>query len=64
VLIDYNTDFGFEIVTNLLIDDGNEEKDVRETLLSSNTESIAIVHTRHITNNMITCIVLAGKEIF
>lgn len=44
VLIEYNTKIGFEIVTNLLRDDGNELKDVRDKLLSPVMENIFIAH--------------------
>lgn len=60
--MEYNTNFGFEIITNLLRDDGNEEKDVRSALLNPLMESIFVMHTMHSTNNMMTVIVVASRE--
>lgn len=34
VFLEFNTSFGFEVICNLLRDDGNEEKDVRKVLLN------------------------------
>jgi hypothetical protein len=63
VLFEYNTTFGFEIITNLLRDDGNEEKDVRGLLLSHSIETVYIHHIEHSTKNMMTLIILTSREL-
>jgi hypothetical protein len=45
----------------LLRDDGNEEKDVRNFLLSPMMEYIYAAHLVHNTGNVITIIVLTSK---
>jgi len=62
VFVEYKTPYGFEIVANLLRDDGNEEKDVREALMSERYKSVMIIHTLHATQNMMTYIALLGEE--
>ena len=63
VLVEYKTPFGFEIITNLLRDDGNEEKDVRKAMLSTEFKQITIFHEQHLSLNMMTVIVLLGEKI-
>jgi len=62
VFIEYNTSFGFEIICNLLRDDGNEEKDVRSALLSRDMKTIYAVQVKHVTKQVITLIIIAGEE--
>lgn len=47
----------------MLRDDGNEEKDVRNIMLSPNMESVYAAHIKHNTRNMITMIVIASREL-
>lgn len=49
VLFEYNTAYGFEIAANQLRDDGNEEKDVRELLMSEEYTHIYAEHVTHVT---------------
>lgn len=44
VFFDFRAQYGFEIACNLLMDDGNESKDIRRVLLSSKLSSIFSVH--------------------
>ena len=60
VIIEYGASFGFEIVTNLLRDDGNEVRDVRIALMNEEMENVYIVLTEHHTGNMICYIVMAS----
>lgn len=63
VFFDFKTLYGFEIACNLLLDDGNELKDMRRVLLSQKLSTVCAFHEQHITGPMITYIVVTSEEI-
>lgn len=63
LFVEYNTNYGFEIATNLLRDDGNGEKDVQSTLFHPSMESIYVMHFMHSTKNMMTVLVVTSREL-
>ena len=63
VFFEYETSCGFEIATNLLIDDGNKLKDMRRVLLSGKMTQVFALHERHVNGPMVTYIVLTTDEI-
>ncbi|CDW87003.1 UNKNOWN [Stylonychia lemnae] len=63
VFFDFMTSFGFEVVCNLLRDDGNPQRYTRQILMSSKIEYMVAFHEIHSTGQPITYLVLATKEI-
>lgn len=63
VFFDYMTACGFEIATNLLIDDGNQLKDVRRIFLNPKIKQVFAMHEKHMTGAMISYIILTTEEI-
>lgn len=63
VFFDFKTHYGFEIACNMLIDDGNEVKDVRQVLLSPKLTSIFASHVKHVTGPMVTYVVVTSDEL-
>lgn len=44
VFFDFKTLYGFEIACNLLLDDGNDLKDMRRVLLSQKLSTVCAFH--------------------
>lgn len=56
-MIEYGSAYGFEIASNLLRDDGNITRNIRNALLNYEFNFIYAVMTKHSTGNMITYII-------
>lgn len=63
VFFDFLTAFGFEVICNLLRDDGDDLKLTRQAMLSPLLETVTIFHETHISGKVISYIVLTSKEI-